>query len=63
MSAAFFKAETLADLYQIPRRTIWQYLRQGEFKGALKIGKTYRIPNEAKIEFEKRHLVNAKSSK
>ena len=62
MSATFFKPETLAEVYQIPLSTIWQWLRQGKFRGAIKIGKRYRIPYSSKEDFEKRHQVHGKAS-
>lgn len=57
MSATFFKPDDLAALYKIPLTTMWKYLRQGKFKGAIRIGRTYRIPYEAKVEFEKNHRI------
>jgi len=54
---SYYTPATLAELYQLPKTTIWKMLRQGKFKGVLKVGKHYRIPHEARVEFEKKHRV------
>ena len=58
MSGSFYRPEVLAKLYDIPVTTIWKMIRQGKFKGALKVGKHYRIPHQSRIDFEKKHLAN-----
>ena len=55
MTSTFYTPEVLAQLYQIPKTTIWKMIREGQFKGVLKVGRHYRIPHESRIEFEKKH--------
>lgn len=56
MVTSFYTPSTLAEYYQLPKTTIWKMIREGEFKGVLKLGKHYRIPHESRLEFEKKHL-------
>ncbi len=58
MTSTFYTPDALSQLYQIPKTTVWKMIREGEFKGVLKVGRHYRIPYEARIEFERRHLKN-----
>jgi len=57
MNSNYFTPQGLADLYGIPKTTIWKWIREGEFRGALKMRKHYRISNESRLEFEKKHEV------
>ena len=57
MANSFYSPKTLAELYQIPLATVWKHIRRGEFKGAVRIGKHYRIPTEARLEYERKHRV------
>ncbi len=57
MASSFYSPATLAQLYQLPKTTIWKMIRQKKFKGVIKIGKHYRIPHDSKVEFEKIHLM------
>ena len=57
MSSIYYTPLILSELYQIPLSTVWKWIREGQFKGAIKIGKFYRIPHDARIDFEKRHRV------
>lgn len=41
----------LSDYYQVPLRTVWFWIRSKKIS-AIKIGKEYRIPEEAIKEFE-----------
>ena len=54
-SVTFFKPETLAEVWQVPQETIWKLIRAGKLK-AIKLGRLYRIPLEAKLEYEERFL-------
>ena len=56
MTSTFYTPEVLSKLYQIPKTTIWKMIREGQFKGVLKVGRHYRIPYEARAEFERKHL-------
>ena len=57
MVSSFYTPATLAEYYQIPKTTIWKMIRQGKFKGVMKIGRHYRIPHDSRLEFEKKHRV------
>lgn len=59
MISTFYTPEVLAQLYQIPKTTVWKMIREGEFRGVLKVGKHYRVPHESRLEFERRHRKNA----
>ena len=60
MSNTFYTPEVLSQLYQIPKTTIWKMIREGQFKGVLKLGRHYRIPHQAKMDFEQKHRKNEK---
>jgi len=55
MSVTFYSPKTLAKLYDVPKPTIWKWIRRGDFKDVLRIGKHLRISHEARIDFEKRN--------
>lgn len=57
-SVTFFKPETLAEVWQVPKSTIWKLIRDGKLK-AMRLGRLYRVPEEAKVEFEERYCVHA----
>ena len=55
MQLTWYSPKTLSDLWQIPRTTVWEMIRRGDFKDVMKVGKHYRISHEARLDFEKRH--------
>ena len=53
IASTYFTPGGLAELYQVPKTTIWKWVREGAFRGTLKLGKHYRISNDARIQFER----------
>lgn len=62
ITSNYFTPEGLAELYQVPKTTIWKWIRQGDFKGALRIGKHIRIPDQARYEFERKHQTSGRQT-
>lgn len=58
MPSSYYTPETLSQLYQLPKTTIWKMIREKKFKGVLKVGKHYRIPFQSREDFEKRHKIS-----
>lgn len=58
MPSSYYTPATLALLYQLPKTTIWKMIREGQFKGVIKVGRHYRIPSQSREEFERKHRVH-----
>lgn len=57
MPSSYYTPETLAQLYQLPKSTIWKWIREKKLKDVIKIGKHYRIPCSSREEFERKHKI------
>ena len=57
MPSSYYTPGTLAQLYQIPRTTVWKMIREGKFRDVVKVGKHYRIPCSSREEFERKHRI------
>ncbi len=54
--AFYYSPKNLSEIYGIPLVTVRQWIRRGDFKDVMKVGKHLRVPHLANIEFDRKHI-------